>query len=124
MPLRAVHYQWLYTDYNYNIIRIFLESESDKDFVASLQELRLRFSGFVANLINSYPRGTGFVQRTLIRISLTGEKRLRLFAPNMRFSLFFLFSTWCGYFGSMSEYDTRLVDLFVRRSYHILPIIH
>ena len=43
------------------ICRIFLESESDKDFVASLQELRLRFSGFVANLINSYPRGTDIV---------------------------------------------------------------
>ncbi|XP_065885600.1 protein furry homolog isoform X2 [Dysidea avara] len=73
-------------------VRSFLESESDKDFVASLQELRLRFSGFIANLINSFPRG---------------ERRLRLFTPNMRFSLFFLYSTSCGYFGTMSEYDTK-----------------
>ena len=37
--------------------RTFLESESDRDFVASLQELRLHFSGFITNLVNSYPRG-------------------------------------------------------------------
>ena len=48
-----IYCTWLY--------RIFLESESDRDFVASLQELRLHFSGFITNLIDSYPRGSLFV---------------------------------------------------------------
>ena len=38
-----------------------------------------------------------------------GKMRLQLFSPEMRFNLFYLFSNWCGLFGSqVSEAEQEL----------------
>ena len=58
-----------------------------------LQELRLYFAAFIANVINSLPRG---------------DIRIRLFNSEMRYSLFYLFSTWCGMFGFSKESEQEM----------------
>ena len=49
-------------------------------------ELRLYFAALIANMINSLP---------------LGEARLKLFSPEMRSNLFYLFATWCSLFGQV-----------------------
>ena len=72
--------------------RNYLESETDR-VMSYLQELRLYFASFIANVINSFPRG---------------DMRIRLFNSEMRYNLFYLFSTWCGMFGFMKESEQEL----------------
>ena len=56
--------------------------------VGYLTELRLYFAALIANMINSLPKG---------------EARLRLFSPEMRYNLFYLFANWCGLFGPVVQ---------------------
>ena len=72
--------------------RNYLESETDR-VMSYLQELRLYFASFIANVINSFPRG---------------DMRIRLFNSEMRYNLFYLFSTWCGMFGFMKESEQEM----------------
>lgn len=60
-----------------------LEGESG----AGGNELRLYFAALIANMINSLP---------------LGEARLKLFSPEMRNNLFYLFANWCGLFGQVA----------------------
>lgn len=70
--------------------RSHLELETDR----YLQELPLHFSMLISAMVNSLPKG---------------KMRLQLFSPEMRFNLFYLFSNWCGLFGSqVSEAEQEL----------------
>ena len=76
--------------------------ESDTDCVnTTLQELRLHLAAFIANVINSIPRGV---------------ERMRLFSTELRYSLFYLFSSWCELFGISSsnngEQDSRYLHVW------------
>lgn len=51
-----------------------------------LQDLRLFFAMFISNIINSLPQG---------------KDQSRLFSQEMRYSLFQIFSNWCGLYGLM-----------------------
>jgi len=51
------------------------------------QDLRLHFSHLISSIVNSLPRGVA---------------RLRLFSPEMRYTLFYLFSNWCGMYGTQT----------------------
>ena len=61
--------------------RSHLELETER----YLQELPLHFSMLISAMVNSLPKG---------------KMRLQLFSPEMRSNLFYLFSNWCGLFGS------------------------
>ena len=81
-------------------LRNYLESENDlmTSFIY-IQELRLYFSALIANIITSLPKG---------------PDRLRLFVPEIRYNLFYLFANWCGLFGLLvreTEPETRLKKL-------------
>ena len=76
-----------------------LETESDS-VNTTLQELRLHLAAFIANVINSIPKGV---------------ERMKLFTQELRYSLFYLFSSWCELFGISSsnsgEQDSRYIPL-------------
>ncbi len=80
-----------------------LEAENDR-VMPYLQDLRLFFATFISNIINSLPQG---------------KDRHRLFSPEIRYSLFHVFSNWCGLFGivlSDSDQDVRYcTDIIVPR---------
>ncbi|XP_062513570.1 protein furry homolog-like isoform X2 [Corticium candelabrum] len=70
----------------------FLVAESDKDLPV-LHQLRLHFSGFIAQMVGSMPQG---------------RARSNLLTAMMRQELFFLFSGWCGVFAlSLSGLEKR-----------------
>ncbi len=64
-----------------------------------LQDLRLYFAAFISNIINSLPQG---------------RDRSRLFSPEMRYSLFYVFANWCDLFTIiMTDSDQELRCLFL-----------
>ena len=63
--------------------------ETETDCVnTTLQELRLHLAAFISNVINSIPKGM---------------ERMKLFSVELRYSLFYLFSSWCELFGISSS---------------------
>ena len=80
----------------------------------TLQELRLHLAAFIANVINSIPKGV---------------ERMKLFTPELRYSLFYLFSSWCELFGISSssngsvEQDSRYSNT-LGGIYQVLHYMH
>jgi len=64
-------------------IRLYLENENDKEN-ATIQEIRMRFCGFLYHLIRSF----------------SIENRNNLFLRDLRSSLFYLFASWCYKYSS------------------------
>ena len=76
-----------------------LEADSDR-MMPYLQDLRLYFAAFISNIINSLPQG---------------RDRSRLFSPEMRYSLFYVFANWCDLFTIiMTDSDQELRCLFLQ----------
>lgn len=90
------------------LYRGFLVAESDKDLPV-LHQLRLHFSGFIAQMVGSMPQG---------------RARSNLLTAMMRQELFFLFSGWCGVFAlSLSGLEKRFVLFFFHSFCSILNLV-